>query len=142
MKAYSILALTVVGVYSLVSSHAKGYEKTMEVTAYCTCRACCGPSARGITASGDRAVGKLIAAPKKYPFGTIMTIPGYGRAVVKDRGGAIQEAGKTLSRGMHVGKDPVPVRKLKYDRLDVLMPTHREAKRWGCKIVTVKIENP
>jgi 3D (Asp-Asp-Asp) domain-containing protein len=85
------------------------------VTAYCPCRLCCGPRARGITASGGRADHPLVAGPPEIPFGTAFEIPGYGRARVEDRGGAI--------RGR---------------RLDVLFQTHKEALQWGVK--TLRIE--
>ena len=87
----------------------------MEVTAYCPNACCCGAFADGVTASGVSAVGKLCAADKKYPFGTMITIPGYGRVPVQDRGGAI-----------------------KGDRLDVLFPTHQEALNWGRRTMKVR----
>ncbi len=81
---------------------------TFEVTAYCPCDKCCGKWADGITASGVKAVGKIIAAPKHIPFGTKIYVPGYGLAEVQDRGGAI-----------------------KGNKLDLLFPTHQEALNWG-----------
>jgi 3D (Asp-Asp-Asp) domain-containing protein len=48
------------------------------------------------------------------PFGTVLEVPGYGVVKCEDRGGAI--------RGR---------------RLDVLMPTHAEARAWGVKQLTV-----
>jgi len=95
-----------------------GQVRTMKVTAYCPCRECCGPRACGITASGRPARGKIIAAPASVPFGTWITVPGYGRAQVLDRGGAI--------RG---------------NRLDVLMPTHAKALRWGVRVLKVCVES-
>jgi 3D (Asp-Asp-Asp) domain-containing protein len=44
------------------------------------------------------------------PFGTLVTVPGYGTVRCEDRGGAI--------RGR---------------RLDVLFPTHAEARAWGVR---------
>ena len=85
-------------------------SRPMEVTAYCGCEKCCGQYADGITASGYKiqAGDKLIAAPPSFQFGTVLHIPGYGRASVKDRGGAIQG-----------------------NRLDVYFSTHQEALNWG-----------
>lgn len=80
------------------------------VTAYCPCSRCCGAFADGITASGVAARGKLVAAPKELPFGTVLDVPGYGVASVEDRGGAI-----------------------KGRKLDVLFATHNEALQWGVK---------
>jgi len=70
----------------------------------------------GVTASGRRAIGRLAAADRAIPFGTLIDVPGYGRSVVADRGGAI--------RG---------------NRLDVLMPTHEQARAWGVRYLTVTI---
>lgn len=87
------------------------------VTAYCPCRICCGPRACGITASGRRAVGRLVAADTRVlPFGTRVVVPGYGAATVADTGSAI------------VGR-----------RLDVLFPTHGQAKAWGVRWVNVEV---
>ena len=86
------------------------------VTAYCPCEKCCGRWADGITASGTRADHRLVAAPREFPFGTEMRIPGYGTVRVEDRGGAI--------RG---------------DRLDVLFPTHAEALVWGVQWLDVAV---
>ena len=90
----------------------------MEVTAYCGCKSCCGEYSDGITASGYiiRQGDKLIAAPRTLPFGTVILIPGYGRAAVKDRGGAI-----------------------KGNRLDVYFSTHQEALEWGRQTLQVQI---
>ena len=86
------------------------------VTAYCPCGKCCGKWADGVTASSTRADHPLVAAPPEFPFGTVMTIPGYGTVRVEDRGGAI--------RG---------------DRLDVFFPTHEEALVWGVRWLDVEI---
>ena len=63
---------------------------------------------------------KLVAADTRLlPFGTLVSIPGYrgGRPVpVLDRGAAI-----------------------KGNRLDVLMPTHEAALRWGRKTLPVTV---
>jgi len=89
--------------------------ETYRVTAYCKGSCCCGKWADGITASGAKAQGKLIAAPKEIPFGTWIDIPGYGYAEVLDRGGSIK------------GK-----------RLDVFFPTHQEALNWGVQYLEIK----
>ncbi len=94
----------------------------MEVTAYSPDARSCAPFDDGITASGYSVWTngmKLIAADKKYKFGTLMSVPNYngGRpAPVLDRGGAI--------RG---------------NRLDVLFATHRQARKWGRQQITVTI---
>jgi 3D (Asp-Asp-Asp) domain-containing protein len=92
----------------------------MVVTAYCPCTECCGPNARGITASGRPVSangGKFVAADRDLPFGTLLLIPGYNDGQpteVLDRGGAI-----------------------KGNRLDVYFPTHEEAKHWGVRRLVV-----
>jgi len=94
------------------------------VTAYCPCKICCGPRARGITASGKPVTangGLFVAADKSVPFGTQISIPGYngGKPVpVLDRGGAI--------RG---------------NRLDVYVPTHRTALIWGRQQLVCEVLN-
>ncbi len=111
----------------------------MDVSAYCPCTSCCGPNARGITASGKPAVGKLIAAPSSYAFGTEMRIPGYGTAKVQDRGGAIKSAGEWV-RSVSIGDQKVADVKLQHDRIDLLFSTHQEALQWGRQTVTVWVK--
>ena len=94
----------------------------MNVSAYCSCKICCGAFADGITASGKKIkVGdKFVAAPRKYPFGTEMVIEGYaGGQVVKveDVGGAI-----------------------KGNKLDLYFDTHQEALIWGRQYIDVKVK--
>jgi len=48
------------------------------------------------------------------PFGTRLYVPGYGWTKIEDRGGAITEG-----------------------RLDVLFPTHAEARAWGVRNLVV-----
>ena len=100
--------------------------REMRVTAYCPGKCCCGKWADGITASGHmiQSGDYFVAAPKAFPFGTIVIIPGYplagqaGEEVeVEDRGGAIKD-----------------------DRLVVFFPTHREALNWGVQILNVEIK--
>lgn len=86
------------------------------VTAYCPCKLCCGVHSDGITASGAKAGGRLIAAPRSIPFGTWIDIKGYGYAEVLDRGGAI-----------------------KGRRLDVFFPTHQEALNWGVQHLEIEL---
>jgi len=91
-----ILGLEIIGflVYTgVVEAGEQG--KLCNVSAYCVCEKCCGSWSDGVTASGHviQPGDHFIAAPKRYPFGTKMIIPGYnnGRPVeVKDRGGAIK----------------------------------------------------
>lgn len=94
--------------------------RTMKTTAYSPDEKSCGKWADGITASGKSVWmngGRLVAADRAIPFGTLMTIPGYngGKPVqVWDRGGAI-----------------------KGNRLDLLYPTHEIALQWGVQDLPV-----
>jgi 3D (Asp-Asp-Asp) domain-containing protein len=94
----------------------------MEVTAYCACPKCCGPMAKGITASGKLVNyngGKFVAADTSMlPFGTKLVIPGYaGKPVeVIDRGSAI-----------------------KGNKLDVFFASHQEALKWGRQNIAVTV---
>jgi 3D (Asp-Asp-Asp) domain-containing protein len=111
----------------------------METTAYCACKECCGwkrkygcclgpavytsgPSKGerkrvGITADGRKArKGTLAADTSRYPFGTIMYVPGYGWGEVHDTGSAI-----------------------KGNRLDLFHASHKKALEWGRRTVEVRV---
>jgi 3D (Asp-Asp-Asp) domain-containing protein len=102
---------------------SKAITLYMQVTAYCSCKRCCGPRAMGVTASGHSIrynSGHFVAADTHIlPFGTKVMIPGYagGKPVeVIDRGGAI--------KGYHI---------------DIFLPTHEEAQAWGKKWMQVTV---
>lgn len=95
----------------------------MTVTAYSPDERSCGDSADGITASLHRVetnAHRLVAADTRIlPLGAKISIPGYdqGQIVpVLDRGGLI-----------------------KGHRLDVLFPTHAQARQWGVKRLPVVV---
>ena len=95
----------------------------MTVTAYCGCPKCCGPKARGLTASGRSVAynaGRFVAADTKlFKFGTQLQVPGYagGESVeVIDRGSAI--------KGYHI---------------DLFFPTHDQAREWGKRYLPVTV---
>jgi 3D (Asp-Asp-Asp) domain-containing protein len=110
----------------------------MEVTGYCNCGQCCSwrrtwfglgapvvssgpnkgaPKKVGVTASGRRArAGTVAADVTRYPFGTVVYVPGYGYGRVEDTGGAI-----------------------KGDKLDLWFDSHAEAEEWGRRKIYVKI---
>lgn len=79
-------------------------------------------------ADGTPVYAGMIAAPKTYPFGTKMSIPGVGITAVHDRGGAIVPAGE---------------RDQDYDRLDLWMGWCEEgltrALTWGVRVVDVTV---
>ena len=62
--------------------------------------------------------GTIAADTKYYPFGTIMYIPKYGKAIVEDRGSAIKGPG----------------------RIDVFFNSHRRALEWGRQQISVEIK--
>lgn len=106
-----------------------GRPVTMEVTAYCACKKCCGWKRNwlwrpvyssgplkgkrkkvGLCADGSKAAyGTIAADTPYYRFGTRMFIPGYGRGSVHDTGKAIKGA----------------------NRIDIFFPSHSQALRWG-----------
>lgn len=64
-----------------------------KITYYCACTKCCGPNAKGITASGKHVEVGMCAADKQFKFGTVLYINEDGVMtpyVVEDRGGAIK----------------------------------------------------
>jgi 3D (Asp-Asp-Asp) domain-containing protein len=89
----------------------------MRVTAYCPCKVCCGPRACGITATGRRAVGAIAAVdPRRIKLGRMVNVPGAGWLAAED-----------------TGRDIVG------NRVDVLLPTHAEARRWGVRWLPVRV---
>jgi 3D (Asp-Asp-Asp) domain-containing protein len=93
----------------------------MTVTGYSPDARSCGDSADGLTAtlhSVETNASRLIAAdPRVLPYGSMITVPGYDDnriAPVLDCGGAI-----------------------KGRRLDLLFPTHEQARTWGVKRIPV-----
>ena len=113
--------------------------RIMTVTGYCKCGKCCSWHRNwffrpvyssgankgkrkevGITANGEKAKkGTIAADTRKYPFGTIMYIEGYGYGRVEDRGGAI--------KGEHI---------------DLYFRSHKEALEWGKRNMRVKVWLP
>ena len=89
---------------------------TVETTAYCACKKCCGKT-DGITATGTQATaGRTIAVdPSVIPYGTEVIISG-NTYIAEDCGGAI-----------------------KGDRIDIYFNTHGEALEYGRQTVTAYI---
>jgi 3D (Asp-Asp-Asp) domain-containing protein len=91
--------------------------RTMTVSAYCPCILCCGSYSDGVTATGADAFTVGVAVdPKLIAYGTLLEIPGYGKAIADDCGGLI-----------------------KGDHIDVRFNSHQTAKEWGVKVLKVKI---
>ncbi len=89
----------------------------MLATAYDPGPRSCGRYASGRTAIGLRAgYGVAAVDPCVIPLGTHLYVEGYGYAIAGDRGRAI-----------------------KGNRIDLGFPTYTEARRFGCKMVTVHV---
>ncbi len=93
----------------------------MRVTGYCACSRCCGEE-DGITANMHRIRpgDVLVAADKKFRFGTQMMIPGYNAG----------QPVKVMDRG----------RVIKGNRLDLFFHKHSEAKQYGVKYLNVRVK--
>lgn len=80
-------------------------------------------------ADGTQVYPGMLAAPKSYPFGMKIEIPGLGVGAIHDRGGAIVEAGQRAIAT--------------HDRLDVWMGKGEEglarALQWGVRTVQAKV---
>lgn len=91
----------------------------MTATAYCSCRICCGRKARGITKTGTRAThGTLAVDPRVLDLGSEVKIVGMGDFRCEDTG-----------------------RKIKGNRIDIWMPTHAKAKKFGKRTVVVEVQD-
>lgn len=101
----------------LVRETAPAYQLRGQyvVTAYCSCKLCCGKS-DGITASGVKAGPFTVAADRSLPFGTILHLEGLGEYRVEDRGRAIRGA-----------------------RLDVFMHSHKAALAFARRKLYVRV---
>ena len=89
--------------------------ETYKITAYCSCSKCCGKST-GRTSSGTHAtVGRTVAAPAKFAYGTKLNIGGH-IYTVEDRGGAITG-----------------------NRIDIYVSSHSAALQWGVKYLPVSV---
>jgi len=92
-----------------------------KITAYCACLKCCGKT-DAITASGLKVRYGYVAC-NWLPFGTHLYIQGLGYFTVQDRGARSQFG----SKKNHIR------------HLDVYLPLHSEALRFGVKYLDVTI---
>lgn len=122
----------------------KGVEpvtETIVVTGYCDCGKCCGWERSwwrlgmpvysygpqkgqrkrvGITSTGtETRHGTAAVDKKRYPYGTVFYVPGYGYARGEDAGGAIKDA-----------------------HIDLWFPSHNAALKWGRRTMKVKVWRP
>lgn len=106
-------------VLSLLSPVAPAAEvRLLRITAYCPCEICCGPHACGLTATGRPAVGAIVAVdPHCIRLGSALNVPGFGWNIAEDTGRLIQGA----------------------NRVDLLLPDHDSARRFGVRWLRVTI---
>lgn len=110
----------------LISPPPRDLSHTLraQITAYTIGPASTGKSpgmpGYGITSSGVPAVaGVTVAAPSWVPYGTRVHIPGFGRGIVEDRGGAIH--------GHH---------------FDICVASRSAALQWGVQYHTITLHFP
>src|SRR5699024_2156039 len=90
---------------------------TVTSTAYSSsCNGCSGVTATGINLNKNPDKKVIAVDPDVIPLGSTVQVPGYGKAVAGDIGGAIN------------GK-----------RIDVFFPSKKKASDYGMKTVTVKV---
>ena len=123
--------------YTNIPAAPEGYEYwktlTVEATAYCLCKKCCGPNAQGKTADGRKIeLSDYIISrdPKIIPDKTLVFVPGYTPegifAEPRDKGS-----------------------KIKGNKIDVLMTVpkkykdpHERAIHWGRKTLDIVLYKP
>jgi len=98
------------------------YPEKWKITAYCACKKCCGPNAKGITASNKKVEFGMITC-NWLRFGTKVKIKGFGIFTVEDRG-AKSLFGDDNNRIKH---------------LDMYLPAHTDAEVFGTKWREVEI---
>lgn len=120
-----LVAITVLCAIPPQGVQAKVRTVDAVVTAYCPCRECCGPNARGITSTGqDARLTGCAVDPRHIPYGSRVRVPGIGWRTADDTGSAMREHGE---KGIiHV---------------DIRMQSHEQALRFGVRHTTIRIED-
>ena len=96
-----------------------GKEIYMSATAYTAyCNGCSGITATGINLRANPDLKVIAVDPSVIPLGSKVWVEGYGHAIAGDTGGAI-----------------------KGNRIDVFVPTKKEAYRFGKKSVKIRVLN-
>ncbi|PGL70135.1 3D domain-containing protein [Bacillus sp. AFS055030] len=97
---------------------AKPYKVIkMKATAYTgSCKGCSGITATGINLKKNPKAKVISVDPKVIPLGSKVYVEGYGYAIAGDTGGS-----------------------LKGNKIDVFIPSQKNALKWGVKTVTVKV---
>ena len=106
---------------------------TFRVTAYCSCKKCCGKWAlnRPVDENGDEivygAAGEVltsgVSCASPLPFGTIIELSGYGTVTVQDRFAewVVEEYGENI--------------------IDIYFSDHETAKQWEVKMIEGEVIN-
>lgn len=101
------------------SAPPSGKEMTVTATAYTAyCKGCSGTTAYGIDLRANPNQKVIAVDPRIIPLGSKVWVEGYGEAVAGDTGGAIK------------GK-----------KIDVFIPSHSNAMKWGVKTVKIRVLN-
>ena len=144
MRNSALLILHIVVIFALAGcattikppKGVRPVERQMVTTGYCKCGECCnwkrtwygkpviksGPAKGerkdiGRTASGTKGhKGTIAADTSRYPFGTVMYVPGYGYGRVEDRGSGVNG-----------------------DHIDLFFNDHKPAMAWGRKTLPVRV---
>lgn len=117
-KENSELRKKLVSTSTVAPTRGSSALRTFEATGYCSCIKCCGPNAKGITATGTKVqANRTIAVdPKVIPLGSKVKIEGLGTFTAEDTGSAV-----------------------KGNIVDIYFGTHQEALNWGRRKVKVSI---
>lgn len=108
----------------------RGQVLTVEATAYCLCRKCCGPGAKGETYTGRRASGPGLAVSRRKGQ---RVVPLGARVQILSRHPLIPRyAGRTV-RVDDVGGG------VRAGSVDIRVKTHAQAVAWGRRQVRVRI---
>jgi len=118
---FGLLTIIIVLILLFLLNKVYGDNELWKVTAYCSCKKCCGKS-DGITASGYKAKLGYVAC-NWLPFKTELEIKKLGCFIVMDRGA------KSL-----FGDKNNPIK-----HLDIWFPTHKDALNFGVRYMEVKI---
>ena len=120
---YKLYILVLLFTFICGVTHAADVPETKwKITAYCACKKCCGPLAKGITASQKKVKSGMVAC-NWLKFGTRVNIIGLGIFTVEDRGA------KSLfgDKNNHI------------KHIDVYLPDHSAAVNFGIKWKEVQI---
>ncbi|WNS75237.1 3D domain-containing protein [Bacillus sp. DTU_2020_1000418_1_SI_GHA_SEK_038] len=94
-------------------------EITVKATAYtASCKNCSGITATGINLKKNPNMKVISVDPKVIPLGSKVYVPGYGEAIAADKGSSV-----------------------KGNKIDVFIPSHKQAIQWGNKTVKIKVYN-